>query len=157
MKMPNFRLGRYCLGCCLAVALLGTIRIAALAAEPTPVGLWRTVDDKTGQARGFVRLYESEGQIFGRIDKAVDPKDATERCDLCSDERKNQPVIGMVILRGMKKIGLEYRGGDILDPDTGTVYRCTFRMVDAGRRLVLRGFVGMTLFGRSQTWIREAE
>jgi uncharacterized protein (DUF2147 family) len=153
MRMLNSRFGRYCLG----VALLGMFRVAASAVEPTPVGLWRTVDDKTGEARGFVRLYESDGQIFGKIHKSLDPKDATERCDLCSGDRKNQPVIGLVILRGMKKFGLEYRGGDILDPDTGTVYRCTFRMVEAGRKLVLRGFVGLTLFGRSQTWIREAE
>src|SRR5580693_4527872 len=82
----------------LTAALFCTIRFAALAAEPSPTGLWRTVDDKTGKPRGLVRLYEEEGQIFGKIDKSLDPKDAKERCDLCSDERKNQPVVGMVFL-----------------------------------------------------------
>jgi uncharacterized protein (DUF2147 family) len=129
--------------------------IMALASEPTPTGLWRTIDDKTGKARGSVRVYESNGEIFGRIESSVDPKDAREKCDKCSDERKDQPVIGLVILRGMKKNGEEYAGGDILDPETGVVYRCKLRMAEAGRKLVLRGYIGAPLFGRSQIWIRE--
>jgi uncharacterized protein (DUF2147 family) len=153
MQVLNCRSGRRF----LAVALFCTIRFAAFAAEPTPTGLWRTVDDKTGEPRGLVRLYEEAGQIFGKIYKSLDPKDAKERCDLCNDERRNQPVIGMVFLRWMRKSGGEYTGGDILDPDTGMVYRCKFRMSEQGRKLVVRGYVGMALFGRSQTWIREAD
>ena len=153
MRMWNFSLWQ----CAAAAALLCTIHLAAFAAEPTPAGLWRTTDDKTGKARGFVRLYESDGRIFGKIDKSVDPKEAAERCDLCTGERKNQPIIGMVFLRGMKKDGAEYSGGDILDPDTGVVYRCKFRMSEQGHKLVVRGYVGMSLFGRSQTWTRAAE
>jgi uncharacterized protein (DUF2147 family) len=141
----------------LAAALFLTIRLAAFAAEPTPAGLWRTVDDKTGQPRGLVRLYEEAGQFFGQIYKSLDPKDAKERCDLCSGERRNQPVVGMVFLRWMTKRGEEYSGGDILDPDTGVVYRCKFRMSEQGRKLVVRGYIGVALFGRSQTWIREME
>jgi uncharacterized protein (DUF2147 family) len=153
MLMPNYGLGRSF----FAAALFCTIRLATFAAEPTPTGLWRTVDDKTGKPRGLVRLYEEEGRIFGKIDKSLDPKEAKERCDLCSDDRKNQPVVGMVFLRRMMKSGDEYSGGDILDPDTGVVYRCKFRMLEQGRKLVVRGYVGTALFGRSQTWIREAE
>ncbi len=141
----------------LTAALFCTIRFAALAAEPSPTGLWRTVDDRTGKPRGLVRLYEEEGQIFGKIDKSLDPKDAKEKCDLCSDERKNQPVVGMVFLRRMTKSGDEYSGGDILDPDTGVVYRCKFRMLEQGRKLLVRGYIGAAVFGRSQTWTREAE
>jgi uncharacterized protein (DUF2147 family) len=153
MRMWNFRFGR----CGFLAALLCTIHVGAFAAEPTPAGLWKTIDDKTGQPRGFVRLYESEGKIFGVIDKSLEPKEAAERCDLCTGERKNQPVIGMVFLRGMKKDGAEYSGGDILDPDTGVVYRCKFRLLDQGRKLVVRGYIGVSLFGRSQTWTRAAE
>src|SRR5579863_8306540 len=113
----------------LAAALFCTLRLGAFAADPTPTGLWRTVDDKTGKPRSLVRLYEEAGRIFGKIDKSLDPKEAKERCELCSDERKNQPVVGMVFLRRMTKSGDEYSGGDILDPDTGVVYRCKFRML----------------------------
>jgi uncharacterized protein (DUF2147 family) len=133
----------------------GAILGQARASEPTPAGLWKTVDDKTGKTRGCVRIYESNGEIFGRIESSVDPKDAREKCDKCSDERKNQPLIGLVILRSMKRNGGEYAGGDILDPETGIVYRCKLRMVEAGRKLVLRGYIGASLFGRSQVWIRE--
>lgn len=136
----------------LTVCLAGA---SARAAEPTPAGLWKTVDDKTGKARGFVRLYEKDGQIFGKIERSLDPKDATEKCDKCSDDRKDQPVIGMVILRAMKKNGVEYSGGDILDPDTGSVYRCKFRVAGNGEKLMLRGYLGLALLGRSQVWIRE--
>jgi uncharacterized protein (DUF2147 family) len=139
----------------LVAVLFCSIRFAAFAAEPTPTGLWRTVDDKTGKTRGLVRLYEEAGQIFGQIYKSLDPKDSKERCDLCSDERKNQPVVGMVFLRRMTKSGSEYSGGDILDPDTGVVYRCKFRMSEQGRKLLVRGYIGTALFGRSQTWFRE--
>jgi uncharacterized protein (DUF2147 family) len=139
----------------LLALIAGAIVALARADEPTPAGLWKTVDDKTGKARGIIRIYELNGEIFGRIERSVDPKDAVEKCDKCSDERKDQPVIGLVILRKMKRIGGEYAGGDILDPETGIVYRCKLRVAEAGRKLVLRGYIGAPLFGRSQVWIRE--
>lgn len=142
--------------CGTALAGLWLLGLAApaLASEPSPAGLWRTIDDKTGQPRGFVRVYEVNGEIFGRIEGSLDPEEAKDRCDKCSGERKDQPVIGLVILRRMKKSGAEYTGGDILDPDTGTVYRCKFRLVEAGRKLVVRGYLGAAIFGRSQIWLR---
>lgn len=141
---------------------LAALLVCALAAPvlafdpaPNPTGLWQTVDDKTGKPRGFVRLYEENGEIFGRIESCLDPAEAKERCDKCSGPRKNQPVVGMVILRRMKKSGQEYSGGDILDPDTGVVYRCKFRMLEEGRKLELRGYLGAPMFGRSQIWTRQ--
>jgi len=125
------------------------------ATQPSPVGLWRTIDDKTKKPRGFVRIYEQDGALFGKIESSLDPKDADERCDKCTDDRKDKPVIGLVIMRGLRKNGDEYSGGDILDPDTGSVYRCKFRMVEQGRKLLVRGYLGLSLFGRSQVWIRE--
>lgn len=126
------------------------------AAEPSATGVWKTIDDKTHQTRGTVRLYEQDGAIFGKIESSVDPKTATDVCDLCTGERKNQPIIGLVFLRNMKRQGAtEYAGGDILDPDTGTVYRCKMTLLDGGRRLVVRGFIGVALLGRSQTWLRD--
>ena len=125
------------------------------AADPSPVGLWRTIDDKTHQSRGTVRLYEQDGAIFGRIESSVDPKVSNEVCDLCAGDRKNKPIIGLVFLRNMKKQGSDYAAGDILDPDTGVVYRCKMTLADSGKRLVVRGFVGISLLGRSQTWHRD--
>lgn len=127
---------------------------ALAAAEPTPVGLWKSIDDATHKPRAFIRLYEQAGEIFGRVESSVDPNDPTEFCTRCDGDRKNKPVIGMVILRHMKKHGAEYSGGDILDPDSGWVYRCRLWLQDGGASLVVRGFLGISLAGRSQTWLR---
>jgi uncharacterized protein (DUF2147 family) len=133
------------------------VALASGAGSGSPAGLWKTTDDKTHQPRGLVRLYEQDGAIFGKIEASFDPKEANEICDKCKDERRNQRVIGMVFLRNMRPQGQEYGGGDILDPDTGSVYRCKMTLEDNGQKLVVRGFLGVSLLGRSQTWIRAEE
>jgi uncharacterized protein (DUF2147 family) len=156
MNFSDFSARR--VGRSLAAMVVCVFGLPALAFDPapiTPTGLWRTHDDKTGKPRGFVRVYEENGEIFGKIESSLDPADAKERCEKCSGARKNQPVIGLVILRGMKKTSQEYSGGDILDPDTGVVYRCRFRMLEEGKKLELRGYLGVSVFGRSQVWIRQ--
>jgi uncharacterized protein (DUF2147 family) len=130
------------------------LRAAPADAAATPAGRWRTVDDKTGKAKAIIVLYEEKGLLFGRVETLVDP-DAVKICDKCSDERKGQAVTGMVVVRRMKKDGDEYTGGDILDPKNGSVYRCKMRLVDQGRKLSVRGYLGFSVFGRSQTWIRD--
>ena len=138
-----------------AVLLLAPVALRASQAEPlTPVGRWRTLDDKTGKPKAIVQLYMEKGRLFGRIESTLDPE-AKQVCDKCKDERKDQPIVGMVILRRLEPRGDEYRDGDILDPKNGSVYRCKLRLEDQGRRLSVRGFVGFSLLGRSQTWIRE--
>jgi len=137
-----------------AFALLGAA-FGAGAAEPTPVGAWRTYDDHTGKARSIVRLYEDNGKLFGRIESSLDPARAGRICDRCKDDRKNQRVVGMVIIRGLAKDGEEYSGGEILDPDNGKIYRCKIRVIEGGAKLSVRGFIGISLIGRSQTWTRE--
>ena len=74
---------------------------------------------------------------------------------MCTDERKNQPIIGLPIARNMAQRDGEYGGGDILDPDNGSVYRCKFQLEQSGTVLVVRGFIGFTLLGQSQTWRRQ--
>jgi uncharacterized protein (DUF2147 family) len=135
----------------------GVIAATALvaAAQPTPAGLWKTLDDKTGRPRGVVRVYEQNGEFLGRVVDAVEPKERREICDRCTGERKDKPVIGMVILWGLRRHGGEYTGGQILDPDTGSVYHCKARLSDKGRKLLLRGYIGVPLLGRSQVWVRE--
>ncbi len=82
------------------------------------------------------------------------PEEADARCNACEDERKDQPVAGMVILRNLKADVDGFSGGDVLDPESGTVYSCLLRLEGEGKRLVVRGYVGLSLFGRSQTWQR---
>jgi uncharacterized protein (DUF2147 family) len=133
---------------------LSALALRAADSAATPAGRWRTVDDKTGKPKAIILLYQEKGLLFGRVETLVDP-DAVKICDKCSDERKGQAVTGMVVVRRMKKDGDEYTGGDILDPKNGSVYRCKMRLVDQGRKLSVRGYLGFSLFGRSQTWIRD--
>ena len=130
------------------------LRAAPADSAATPAGRWRTFDDKTGKAKAIILLYEEKGLLFGRVETLVDP-DAVKICDKCGDERKGRAVTGMVVVRRMKKDGDEYTGGDILDPKNGSVYRCKMRLIDQGRKLSVRGYLGISLLGRSQTWIRD--
>jgi uncharacterized protein (DUF2147 family) len=134
----------------LSLALPGVARSQAL----TPVGRWRTFDDHTGRERGLVEIHDEAGVLTGTIVGTVDPQDASRRCELCSGDRHEKPILGLTIITGMRQDGNAWRGGEILDPETGSVYRCTMRLTDGGQKLVLRGYVGVSLFGRSQTWLR---
>ena len=138
------------------------LSIAALHAAPasatepaSPIGLWKTIDDKTGSPRAIVRIYEQDGKLFGRIERSFTPGAENRVCEECTDERKNQPIIGLIIIRNIRSKDDEYTGGDILDPDTGTVYRCKFHLDQNGSRLIVRGYIGISLLGRSQTWQRQ--
>ncbi len=126
----------------------------AMGAESSPVGLWKTFDDKTHEARGTIRIYEENGAFFGRIESSFKAEELTEHCEKCAGDRKDAPVIGMVILRGISKHGAEYDGGDILDPETGSVYRCKLMLSADGENLLVRGYLGLSIFGRTQTWKR---
>lgn len=130
------------------------IILPAWGAEISPAGLWKTIDDKTHKPRGTVRIYEDNGLWYGRVESSFNPAEQLARCDNCSDNRRGQPVIGMVILRGISKHGSDYGGGDILDPETGTVYRCRFSLSANGQKLLVRGFIGISILGRTQTWSR---
>ena len=136
---------------CGALALCGA---ASAQGAASPVGLWRTIDDKTGKENGAVRIFESGGALYGRIERITDPARATLSCMKCSDDRKDKPLIGLDIMRGLKRDGETWTGGTILDPETGGIYKSSLRLDDAGQKLVVRGYIGVSLIGRSQTWIR---
>ena len=143
---------------CLLILLIYLLTPAgAYGAEFTPVGLWRTIDDLTGKPRGLVRIIEADGEYQARVEKTF-PKpgeDSNPKCEKCEGPRQNKPVIGMTILWGLKKQGDEYQGGQILDPENGKIYRARIKLEDGGKKLDVRGFIGFSLFGRSQTWLRE--
>jgi uncharacterized protein (DUF2147 family) len=127
------------------------------AAELSPAGLWRTIDEHSGQAKGLVRIKEVHGQYEGKIETIFPSPgdDPAPKCEKCDGARRNQPVLGLTFLWGLKKQGDEYQGGEILDPETGKIYRAKIKLADGGRKLEVRGFIGVSLFGRSQTWLRE--
>ena len=135
----------------LLAALAGWATVADLV---TPIGRWKTIDDKTGKPKAIVQVYWENGKLYGKIEATLDPN-AKKICDKCKDARKDQPIVGMVIMRGLVLHGEEYSGGDILDPDNGSVYRCKLRVEEHGSQLSVRGFIGFSLLGRSQTWTRE--
>jgi uncharacterized protein (DUF2147 family) len=144
----------------LSAALIGAATGQARAQLSTPrpllspVGVWRTFDDKTGRERGLVRIREEQGQLVGTIIGTVDPAEGARTCEKCEDERRGQPILGLMVLRGLQPDGDGWDGGRILDPETGSVYRCSAHLADAGRTLILRGYLGISLFGRTQSWLR---
>ena len=136
--------------------LAGLLAPAAGVAQSldTPIGLWKNIDDETKQPKALIRIVEQGGALVGRIEKILTDK-ADAVCEKCSDDRKGKPVQGMTILTGLKKDGDEWSGGEILDPNNGKVYKAKLKLADGGRRLDVRGFVGVALLGRTQTWVRE--
>ena len=135
--------------------LLGAISTAH--ASDSPVGLWRTIDDKTGKEKSLVRIVEANGELRAIIEKLFrEPhEEATPNCDKCPGERKNKPVVGMMIMTGLKKSGSEYDGGEILDPANGKIYRVKMWIAEGGKKLNVRGFIGVSMLGRTQIWLRE--
>jgi uncharacterized protein (DUF2147 family) len=134
----------------------GAVAVGAAGAADSPIGLWKTFDDKTGAARAIVRIYEQNGRLFGKIESSFTAGADHRVCRSCTDDRKDQPIIGLLIIRNMKHTDDEYSGGDILDPDNGWVYHCKMH-VEGGTRLLVRGYIGFSLLGRNQTWERIPE
>jgi uncharacterized protein (DUF2147 family) len=133
-----------------------TVTLPARAADArlaTPAGLWQPLDS-SGKPLGLIRIFEANGLYYGRIEPSSPSDDRSARCTRCTGERHDQPIIGLVLMRHLRPENGEYVGGDILDPDTGRVYGCTLRLTDGGHQLVMRGFLGISLLGRSQTWRR---
>ena len=127
---------------------------SAAKAAPPEVGLWQTISDKTGKPQGYIRIQLVGDELRGVIEKGMPGDDPNELCTKCPGERKNQRKIGMTIITGLHRQDDQWAGGEILDPDSGTVYRCRIRAVDSGRKLEVRGFIGISLLGRTQTWLR---
>ncbi len=150
---------------CLVLSLFGAVfalQVQAEAGVPessmsSPVGRWRTVDDVTGKAKSIVTIWEENGKLYGRVQNLVDPdpKDPNPRCEDCTGDQKNKPVIGLRILWDLQKDGDGWSGGTILDPANGKTYKCLLQLEDGGTKLKVRGFIGVSMLGRTQYWQRE--
>ncbi len=141
----------------LTLIVLALPPFAVHGADLSPVGLWKTIDDHTGKPRGLLRVTQVGQEYQAKVEK-IFPKpgeDPNPRCEKCQGTRHDQPVVGMTILWGLKKKGDEYQGGEILDPENGKIYRVKMKLEDGGRTLHVRGFIGFSLLGRTQIWLRE--
>jgi len=149
----------------LKLAILGafiSLNAAAWAAsvggEPTAAGLWEQVDEKSGKAESWFRISEKNGVYVGQIVKTF-PKPGEEPadkwlCTKCEGEERNAPVLGLALIKGMQRDGRKYENGTIMDPRDGAVYRALMELSPDGQHLEVRGYLGIALFGRSQTWNR---
>jgi uncharacterized protein (DUF2147 family) len=136
-----------------SVFLLGVS--TSLRAQETPVGLWKSIDDNTKQARAEIRIVESSGVLSGKIEKSLSKDgDKSDVCEKCSDDRKGKMLIGMDIIRKVKKLddGNVWGDGEILDPDNGKTYRVKLTPIEGGKKLQVRGYIGP--FYRTQVWLR---
>ena len=125
-------------------------------AQLTPVGLWKTVDENTGQARSLIRIAETGGVYTGRVEKSLDPTSKPGAlCHKCDDDRKDKPIIGLDIIRGIRanrdEPGL-FDGGEVVDPESGRIYRFSLKPIEMGAKLRVRGYFGP--FFLSQVWLR---
>jgi uncharacterized protein (DUF2147 family) len=121
------------------------------------VGRWKTVDGATGKAKSIVVVWEQDTRLYGKIEKLVDPdpNDPDPRCTRCEGALKDRPLVGLRILWDLKKNGDEWSGGKILDPENGKAYRCSMAVEIGGKKLKVRGFIGLSLLGRTEYWLRD--
>lgn len=134
----------------VAAALIGAL--PAVAAESL-IGKWNTVDEKSGQVRSVVDVYDQGGKVFGKITGLAEPNDEQGKpktCTKCKGDDKDKPVVGLVILKDLGASGDRYKGGTILDPEDGKVYKAEAWVEDG--KLKVRGYLGM--FYRTQTWLK---
>ena len=141
----------------LSIAIATLLAGSAAFAQTSPVGLWRTISDETGKQKSLVRITEANGVFSGKIEKLFrEPaEDPNPLCDKCEGELKGKPALGMTILSGIKQDGKSYGGGKILDPKDGKVYSAKVTLIDGGKKLEMRGYIGLPMMGRTQTWLRE--
>ena len=141
------------------VAAIGLGLGASLAnAQATPAGVWKTIDDETKKEKSLIRITEAGGVYTGRLEKLLDPTAKPDAvCDKCTDDRKDKPLVGMTLIKGVKQNDSDkamWDGGEILDPNNGKTYKVRLTPVDGGKTLAVRGYIGAPLLGRTQTWLR---
>jgi uncharacterized protein (DUF2147 family) len=138
-----------------ATALILALSSACALAQMTPVGLWKTIDDDGKTEKSLVRIVDNSGVLTGTIEKILDPAKQDNKCDKCSDERKDKPVLGLSIIRNARQDADDktiWTGGEILDPNNGKTYKTRLKPVDGGKTMEMRGYIGFLY--RTQVWQR---
>ncbi len=134
--------------------LLGFLLICQFSFSQTIFGKWITIDDETGNKKGIVEIFEENGKVYGKIIEILEPEHRKRKCSKCEGVNKDKPILGLTIIKGLTKKGDTYDGGEITDPKNGKSYRCKITL-HGKDKLIVRGYIGISLFGRSQTWIRQ--
>lgn len=137
----------------LAAAVTALLIVSIAVAADSPVGKWKTIDEKSGKVVSEVELYDQSGKLFGKIVGLTDPNNAQgqpKKCTACTGEDKDKPIVGLVIIKGLSADKDRYKGGTILDPDDGKVYKAEVWPEDG--KLKVRGYLGV--FYRTQTWVK---
>jgi uncharacterized protein (DUF2147 family) len=134
--------------------LFATILFSITCNSQSIIGNWKTIDDETKKPKSVVEIYEKSGIYYGKVVEIFDKARAKENCTNCTGAEKDKPILGMVILKGLKKDGTEYNSGKILDPKNGTLYKCKITP-NGNDKIEVRGYIGISLLGRTQTWIRQ--
>jgi uncharacterized protein (DUF2147 family) len=137
----------------ITVLLNALVGVGTLLAADTPVGTWKTVDEKTGKVVSEVEVYDQGGKLFGKIARLTEPNDAQGKpkaCTKCPGAEKDQPIVGLVILKDLSASGDRYKGGTIMDPEDGKIYKAEVWPEDG--KLKVRGYLGP--FYRTQTWLK---
>jgi uncharacterized protein (DUF2147 family) len=127
--------------------------LATASFSQTVIGKWKTMDDETGKAKSIVEIYEKLGKIYGRILEILEEEHRNRKCDLCTGADKDKPILGMTIIKGLTKDDDEYNGGKITDPKNGKQYKC-YITLEGKDKLKVRGYIGISLLGRTQYWFR---
>ncbi len=127
------------------------ILLSTLGFAQSPVGTWKTIDDKTGKDKSYVEIYEKDGKLFGKVTKILTKGKENAKCEDCKGTLKDKPILGMTVLYDLTKKGDEWTGGKILDPNSGKEYKATVKL-NGNDKLDVRGYVGISLVGRTQTW-----
>src|SRR5688572_6951548 len=143
-------------GLLLALLLPSLVRPSLAHAADSPVGYWTTIDDDGKTPSSVIQIYPKGKKLFGKIVQLIKPREKDPKCTECDGPRKNQRILGMEILRDFEQDDDEWSGGYILDPRNGTEYKCYMELIEGGKRLKVRGYVGIALLGRTQYWQRAA-
>ena len=139
----------------LIPAMLSAVAVKAQKSYDTPVGRWWTISDVTGKYNGTVEIVDHGGELLGQVIAGRNPATfGTELCSKCPGDRHNKPMKGLLVISGVRRDGDVWDGGEILDPDTGKTYRVKLKLIEGGKKLLVRGYIGFSLFGRTQTWTR---
>lgn len=137
----------------LAFFILFLISIATTAQSHSVIGKWKTIDDETGKPLSIVEVFEKNHKVYGKVLEILNSANRNRVCEKCSGEDSNKPILGLTVIKGLTKVGNEYTKGKILDPKNGKLYSCYITLENQDK-LKVRGYIGISLFGRTQYWIR---